>query len=165
MWLDDNPLIVARGRSAARGGSELMLWSEHVHRALDFAVAAMGVILLAPIFLIISIAIKLDSDGPIFVREPILGYGNRRIHLFKFRFVSTRGRGDTPSLPMRIGQALSETGIDELPQLFNVLRGELSINRPPPSRCPNPLLNKVKPGMVQSDQIFAARKQCLGDRQ
>ena len=166
MWLDDNPLIVPRGRSAARGGSELMLWSEHVHRALDFAVAAMGVILLAPIFLIISIAIKLDSDGPIFVREPILGYGNRRIHLFKFRFVSTRGRGDTPSLPMRIGQALSETGIDELPQLFNVLLGELSIIGPPPSRSPNPLLNKVKPGMVsQWDQIFAARKQRLGDRE
>ena len=162
MWLDDNPLIVPRGRSAARGGSELMLWSEHIHRAFDFAAAAMGVILLAPIFLITSIAIKLDTDGPIFVREPMLGHGNRRIHLFKFRFVSTRGRGDT--LPMRIGQALSETGIDELPQLFNVLLGELSIIGPPPSRSPNPLLNNVKPGMVQWDQIFAARKQRL-DRQ
>jgi len=94
----------------------------------------------------------------------MLGHGNRRIHLFKFRFVSTRGRGDTPSLPMRIGQALSDTGIDELSQLFNVLRGELSIIGPPPSRSPNPLLNNVKPGMVQWDQIFAARKQRL-DRQ
>ena len=50
-------------------------------------------------------------------------------------------------------------------QLFNVLRGELSIIGPPPSRCPNPLLNKVKPGIVQWDRIFAPRKQRLDDRQ
>jgi lipopolysaccharide/colanic/teichoic acid biosynthesis glycosyltransferase len=67
MWLDDNPFILPHSRSAARGGSELMSWSEHIHRTSDFAAAAMGVILLAPILLVTSIAIKLDSDGPIFV--------------------------------------------------------------------------------------------------
>jgi lipopolysaccharide/colanic/teichoic acid biosynthesis glycosyltransferase len=136
-----------------------MSWSEHIHRTFDFAAAAMGVILLAPIFLITSIAIKLDSDGPVFVREPMFGHGNRRIQLFKFRFVSTRGGGNAPARPTRIGQALSETGIHELPQLFNVLRGELSIIGPPPSPCPNALPNKVKPGMTQWAQMFASRKQ------
>jgi lipopolysaccharide/colanic/teichoic acid biosynthesis glycosyltransferase len=136
-----------------------MLWSDHIRRAFDFAAAAVGVIVLAPIFLITTVAIKLDSNGPIFVREPMLGHGNRRIHLFKFRFVSTHEGGDTPAFPTRIGQALSETGIHELPQLFNVLRGELSFIGPPPSRSPNPLLNKVKPGMIQGKQIFARRKQ------
>jgi lipopolysaccharide/colanic/teichoic acid biosynthesis glycosyltransferase len=73
-----------------------MSWSEHIQGTFDFAAAAMGVILLAPIFLITSIAIKLDSDGPVFVREPMFGHGNRRIQLFKFRFVSTRGGSNAP---------------------------------------------------------------------
>jgi lipopolysaccharide/colanic/teichoic acid biosynthesis glycosyltransferase len=142
-----------------------MLWSEPLHRTLDFVAAATGMILLAPIFLVTSIAIKLDSGGPIFIREPMFGHGNRRIQLFKFRFVRTGGDGK-PGRPTRVGQALSETGIDELPQLFNVLRGELSIIGPPPSRSPNPLLNKVKPGMVSPwGGIFAARKQRLDNRQ
>jgi lipopolysaccharide/colanic/teichoic acid biosynthesis glycosyltransferase len=159
MCLNDYPFIVPHSRSAARRGSELMSWSEHIHRTCDFAAAATGVILLAPIFLMTSIAIKLDSDGPVFVREPMFGHGDRRIQLFKFRFVSTRGGANAPARPTRIGQALSETGIHELPQLFNVLRGELSIMGPPPSPCPNALLNKVKPGMIQWAQMFASRRQ------
>ena len=144
-----------------------MLASERINRIFDLVAAATSVILLAPIFLVTVIAIKLDSDGPIFIREPKFGHGNRKIQLFYFRFASARGDGKFSVQRLtRIGQALSETGIDELPQLFNVLRGELSIIGPPPSQSPNPLLNKVKPGMVsQWDQIFAARKQRLGDRQ
>ena len=71
-----------------------MLWCERIHRTFDFAAAAMGIILLAPIFLLTSIAIKLDSDGPIFVREPMFGHDNQRIQLFKFRLVSTHGAGN-----------------------------------------------------------------------
>ena len=53
----------------------------------------------------------------------------------------------------------------QLPQLFNVLLGELSLIGPAPSPCPSPLLSKVKPGMIQWGQSFVARKQRLGDRQ
>jgi lipopolysaccharide/colanic/teichoic acid biosynthesis glycosyltransferase len=158
MWLDDGP-------AAARGGTELMFGSERVHRMLDFVAAAMGVILLAPIFLVTSIAIKLHSDGPIFIRECKFGHGNRQIQLFKFRLMSGCQDHKTPARPTRIGEILSETGIDELPKLFNVLRGELSIIGPPPSPCPKPLLNKIKPGMIQWDRFFAAWKQRLDDRQ
>jgi lipopolysaccharide/colanic/teichoic acid biosynthesis glycosyltransferase len=155
MRLDDDELIVQGSRVLARGGAEPMVGSERIHRVFDFVAAATGVILLAPIFLITAIAIKLDSDGPIFVRESKFGYGNRKIQLFNFRLVSAHGDSNTPVWRlMRIGQILSETGIDELPQLFNVLSGELSIFGPPPSRSPNPLLNKVKPGMLQWDQSF-----------
>jgi polysaccharide biosynthesis protein PslA len=136
MWLDDNPFIVPHSRSAARGESELMSWSEHIHRTFDFAAAVTGVILLAPILLVTAIAIKLDSDGPIFIREPKFGHGNRKIQLFKFRLMSARRDGNTRERLTRIGQILSEIGIDEVPQLFNVLRGELSIIGPPPSRSP-----------------------------
>jgi lipopolysaccharide/colanic/teichoic acid biosynthesis glycosyltransferase len=106
MRLDDDQLIVQGNPAAARGEAELMLGSERIHRMFDFVAAATDVILFAPIFLVTSIAIKLDS-------------------------------------------ILCETGIDELPQLFNVLRGELSMIGPSPSPCPNPLLNKAKPGMIQ----------------
>jgi len=150
MWLDDGP-------AAARGGAKLMSGSERIRRMLDFAAAATGVILLAPIFLVTATAIKLDSDGPIFIREPMFGHGNRRIQLLKFRLVSGCGDGNIPAHLTRLGRVLCETGIDELPQLFNVLRGELSIIGPPPSRCPKPLLNKIKPGMIQWAQIVATR--------
>lgn len=158
MWLDDDPLIVQDSRSADRGGDKLMLASERIRRIFDFVAAASSVILLAPIFLVTAIAIKLNSSGPIFIRELKYGYGNRRIQLIKFRLASARGDGNTAARRTRIGQILSETGIDELPQLFNVMRGELSIIGPPPCRCPDSLLNKVKPGMVQWAQIFATRK-------
>jgi lipopolysaccharide/colanic/teichoic acid biosynthesis glycosyltransferase len=156
MWLDDGP-------AAARGGTESTLGSEGLHRVFDFVAAAAGMILLAPIFLVTSIAIKLDSDGPIFIREPRFGQGNRRIQLLKFRLVSGYGDGITPPRLTRLGRILCETGIDELPQLFNVLRGELSIMGPPPSPCLKPRLNKVKPGMIQWAQIVATRNRPAGD--
>jgi polysaccharide biosynthesis protein PslA len=164
MCLDDDPLIVQGNSSAARGGSEPMFGSERIRRMFDVVAAATGAILLAPIFLATAIAIKLDSEGPIFIREAKFGYGNRKIQLFKFRFANARGVGNAPAGLTRIGQILSETGINELPRLFNVLLGDLSIIGPAPSPFPNPLLNKVKPGMVQWDQIFAARKQRLDGR-
>jgi lipopolysaccharide/colanic/teichoic acid biosynthesis glycosyltransferase len=158
MRLDDGQLIVQDSPSAARDGTELMLRSERIHRIFDFVAAATGVILLAPIFLVTSIAIKLDSHGPVFIREPKFGPGNRRIQLFKFRLVCGCGDGNTPARLTRVGRVLCETGIDELPQLFNVLRGELSIIGPPPSPRPDPPLNKIKPGMIQWAQIVATRK-------
>jgi polysaccharide biosynthesis protein PslA len=138
-----------------------MFRSERIHRMFDFVAAATGVILLAPIFLVTAIAIKLDSDGPIFIREPKFGHGSRKIQLFKFRFMSQCH--STPPRLTRIGQILPETSIDELPQLFNVLRGELSIIGPSPSPYPNPLLNEVKPGMVQWPHIVATRKWRSGE--
>jgi lipopolysaccharide/colanic/teichoic acid biosynthesis glycosyltransferase len=162
MRLDDDELIIQGSRVVARSGTEPMLGSERIHRVFDLGAAATGVIVLAPIFLITAIAIKLGSDGQIFVRESKFGYGNRRIQLFKFRLMSGC---ETPQRLTRVGQFLSETGIDELPRLFSVLRGELSVFGPSPSRGANPLLNKVKPGMVQWDQIFATSKQRLGDQQ
>ena len=148
MWLDDDPMMVEDGHSAARGGIDPMLASERIRRIFDLVAASTSVIVFAPIFLVTSIAIKLESDGPIFIREPMFGHGNRRIQLFKFRLMS-----DCMTFPRltRVGQILCGTGIGELPQLFNVLWGELSIIGRPPSPCANPLLSKGKPGMVQWD--------------
>jgi lipopolysaccharide/colanic/teichoic acid biosynthesis glycosyltransferase len=135
-----------------------------IRRALNFTAAVIGLILFAPTLLVISIAIKLDSPGPIFIRKPQFGRGNQRIELFKFRFMSAGGDGNTRARLTRVGRILYGSGIDELPQLFNVLRGELSIIGPPPSPCSNPLLNKIKPGMIQWSQIVATRNRSGEDR-
>jgi lipopolysaccharide/colanic/teichoic acid biosynthesis glycosyltransferase len=145
------------GPAAARGGTKLMLGSERIRRMLDLVAAATAVMLLAPIFLVTVIAIKLDYDGPILIREPMFGHGNRRIQLLKFRLVSGYKKDNTRPRLTQLGRILCETGVDELPQLFNVLRGELSIIGPPPSPCPKPLLNKIKPRMIQWSQIVATR--------
>ena len=65
-----------------------------IYRVFDFAAAATGVILFAPIFLVTSIAIRLDSRGPIFIREPQFGRNNQVIQIFKFRFVSAREKAE-----------------------------------------------------------------------
>jgi polysaccharide biosynthesis protein PslA len=88
----------------------------------------MGLTLFAPILLITAIAIKLDTLGPIFIRKTLYRYDNRAIKVLKFRVVTTGVEGDRVNSGVtRVGQILSQSGIDELPQLFNVLRGEMSI--------------------------------------
>jgi lipopolysaccharide/colanic/teichoic acid biosynthesis glycosyltransferase len=154
MWLDENRAFAQDGQFAARGGTDQVSGSECITRIFDLIAAATSVVLLGPLFLVIAVAIKLGSGGPIFIREPIFGYGNRKIRLFKFRLMSARGGRE----PTCIDQFLRETGIEELPQLFNVLRGELSIIGPPPSHRFNPVLNRVKPGMIQWELIFAPRQ-------
>ena len=93
-------------------------------RVIDIVVATMGLILFAPILLLASLAISLDSEGPIFIREALPG--NQAIRALKFRVAFAAGNRINSRMT-RIGQILSLTGIDELPQLINVLRGEMSI--------------------------------------
>jgi lipopolysaccharide/colanic/teichoic acid biosynthesis glycosyltransferase len=114
------------------------------------AAATMGLILFSPLLLITSIAIKLDAPGPILVRETLYGYKNRPIQILGFRLVAAYAENDrTSSRLTRVGRILSQTGIDELPRLFNVLRGDMSIVGPPPNPHRDALLNRVKPGMTR----------------
>jgi lipopolysaccharide/colanic/teichoic acid biosynthesis glycosyltransferase len=107
-----------------RDGPKVMLGIEpRIRRIFEFAAAATGAVLLAPIFLMAAIAIKLDSRGPIFIRDSQLGRSNRAVPVFRFR-LAKRGIWQRPNL---IGLVLNGTGVDHLPQLFNVLRGEMSL--------------------------------------
>ena len=115
------------GHALARGDTGPMFGLEpYIHRIFDFVLAAMGVMLFSPILLITSIAIKLESRGPIFVRESQFGYNNRVIKVLKFR-LGRDGNSNNPVHLTWVGLVLSQTGIDELPKLLNVLRGEMSI--------------------------------------
>ena len=147
-------------------------------RVFDIFVAGFGLLLLSPLFLLVSLAIKLDSAGPVFFVQKRHGYNNDTIPVVKFRTMRVVEDGETAatftqattcdSRITRLGRILRRANIDELPQLFNVLRGEMSIVGP----RPHPIaLNKmfeeritpfsrrhnVKPGLTGWAQVNGFR--------
>src|SRR5437899_7042520 len=108
-------------------------------RTFDITVSLVGLVVLSPLLLLIGLVIKLDSPGPIFFRQERIGKGFRPFFIFKFRTMvqdlSGRGRlitvGDDPRIT-RPGGFLRKTKIDELPQLINVLKGDMSLVGPRP---------------------------------
>ena len=121
-----------------------------VKRMIDIAGAATGLLLAAPLFLVIAIAIKLTSPGPVFFAQERYGWRKRRFRMLKFRTMVTdadarladlevRNEAGGPVFKIRndpritrVGGILRRTSLDELPQLWNVLRGEMSLVGPRP---------------------------------
>lgn len=117
-------------------------------RLLDIALAALGLVLMLPLMLIVALAIKLEDGGPIFYMAERVGEHGRLFKMFKFRSMAPAAdqkepvslqlgaavlhkRVDDPRVT-RVGRWLRRTSVDELPQLFNVLRGEMSMVGPRP---------------------------------
>ena len=104
-------------------------------RILDILISLFLVILLSPLFLIISIAIKLDSQGPIFFRQTRTGLNGKDFTLLKFRSMAADNdvydfkTGDKIT---KVGHFIRKTSLDELPQLINILKGEMSFVGPRP---------------------------------
>jgi lipopolysaccharide/colanic/teichoic acid biosynthesis glycosyltransferase len=94
---------------------------------LEIVAATTLLLCLAPILLISSVAIKLDSGGPVFTRVTRRDTSNRPIQVLRFRVVAASVPGENNQRLSRVGVALTQSGIAELPQFFNVLRGEISI--------------------------------------
>jgi lipopolysaccharide/colanic/teichoic acid biosynthesis glycosyltransferase len=108
-------------------------------RPFDIAGSALGLVLLSPLFLVIAMVIKLDSPGPVFFRQERVGKGGRLFRIFKFRSMiadaSHRGTALTVRADRRItrvGEFLRRSKLDELPQLMNVLAGDMSLVGPRP---------------------------------
>lgn len=108
-------------------------------RSFDILVAALGLFVLSPLFLLIAIAIKLDSRGPVFFKQERIGKGFRSFLIYKFRTMieNASARGGPITIGMdpritRVGRWLRETKLDELPQFINVLKGEMSLVGPRP---------------------------------
>ena len=93
---------------------------------LEIIAATTLLLCLAPILLISSVAIKLDSGGPVFTRVTRRDTSNRPIQVLRFRVVAASVPGENNQRLSRVGVALTQSGIAELPQFFNVLRGEIS---------------------------------------
>lgn len=125
-------------------------WRMAVKRALDFLAAAAGLAALSPVFIATAAAIKLTSPGPVFFRQVRCGLNGRRFVLYKFRSMSADAESRRDELEhlnemggpvfklsndprlTPVGRLIRKASIDELPQLFNVLRGEMSLVGPRP---------------------------------
>ena len=119
-------------------------------RGLDYGLALFALLLFSPLLLIIAIAIKMDSPGPILFKQTRIGLNGRRFDMFKFRSMYTDAEARLEKLMSQneagkgmfkmtndpritpLGQTLRKFSLDELPQIFNVLRGEMSLVGPRP---------------------------------
>jgi lipopolysaccharide/colanic/teichoic acid biosynthesis glycosyltransferase len=108
-------------------------------RLLDIVVSLIGLICLLPLMLLVAVLIKLDSSGPIFFRQERIGRGFRPFQIFKFRTMVDNPRTTGALITFakdpritRMGRILRATKIDEIPQLINVLNGEMSLVGPRP---------------------------------
>ncbi len=117
------------------------MYSRFAKRILDFVLSIIGIVFLLPVWIIVPILIKLDDGGPVFYLAPRIGKDSKKIFMYKFRSMkvdnkdirnadgSTYNSADDPRVT-KIGRFLRKTSIDELPQLFNVIKGEMSLIGP-----------------------------------
>jgi len=113
--------------------------AERSGRLLDIGAAALGLALLSPLFLLVGLWIKLDSPGPVFYRAARVGRNGAPFRLYKFRSMVAGADRQGPGITAtgdarvtRVGRFLRSTKLDELPQLINVLKGEMSLVGPRP---------------------------------
>jgi lipopolysaccharide/colanic/teichoic acid biosynthesis glycosyltransferase len=145
--------------------------SRGLKRTLDLVVAAFLIVFLAPLFIVFAIAIKFESRGPVFYRAARAGWHGQTLHVLKFRkmYDGATGRALTGNFDprfTRIGRLLARTKLDELPQLWNVLRGQMSLVGPRPEDVGFVNLHaeeyrdilSVRPGITGLTQLAFARE-------
>jgi lipopolysaccharide/colanic/teichoic acid biosynthesis glycosyltransferase len=144
------------------------LFGQVAKRAFDIVAAIMLLIMFSPTFLLISLAIKIDSRGPVFRRHARYGYSGEEILVWRFRFNEITGRATYSSCLTRVGRVLHSSGLEDLPRLFNVLDAEMSIVGPEPFLAvPERQLqeqfllhsrrHKVKPGLIGWARVNGCR--------
>jgi lipopolysaccharide/colanic/teichoic acid biosynthesis glycosyltransferase len=109
----------------------------HIKRLMDLVLAALGLLLAAPLFPFLALAIKMDSPGPVFFRQPRLGQNGTSFSIFKFRTMVDAPPDEEPRWAVagdpritRVGWLLRKSRLDEVPQLINVVKGEMSLIGP-----------------------------------
>lgn len=160
-----DPLVDISGSTMSESG-------KNIKRMIDVVVSTLVLVLLSPLYLVVALLVKWDSHGPVFYTQQRVGYHNRPFNIIKFRTMvndaETVGRpqlsSDNDPRITRVGHYLRKYRIDELPQFWNVLRGDMSIVGPRPERqyfidqiikrVPSyALLRQVRPGITSLGMV------------
>lgn len=112
-----------------------------VKRVIDLVLSVLAAVILSPLFLILFIAIKMDTPGPIFFKQKRVGINKTHFHILKFRTMRIDTPKDTPTHLLgnpdqyitKVGKFFRKTSLDELPQIFNIIKGEMAIIGPRPA--------------------------------
>jgi len=146
------------------------MYKKYFKRLLDIVLATGGIVVLAIPLGIIAIAIKADSDGPVFFKQKRVGKNKEHFEILKFRTMRTDTPKDVPTHELsdpqkwitKVGKILRKTSLDELPQIFNIFKGEMSVIGPRPALWNQYDLieerdkydaNSVRPGLTGLAQI------------
>jgi len=116
-------------------------WQQNIKRLIDVAAALIAITLLLPLYFFIAIRVKLSSAGPVFYSQERIGLKGKPFHIHKFRSMFTDAENNGPALSSETDQRITAWGkvmrkwrLDELPQLWNILKGEMSLVGPRPER-------------------------------
>ena len=164
--LFDTPLLLVKG-------SGLTPSERIVKRIMDLTLCLIAMIPAAPIMLLVALAIKLEDGGPVFYKQERVTRGGKRFHILKFRSMIVDAEKDGRSIPAtghdpritKVGRFTRATRIDELPQLLNIIKGDMSIVGPRPERVEHmekygenvpefDFRTKVKGGLTGYAQIY-----------
>ncbi|WP_270640618.1 sugar transferase [Longibaculum muris] len=146
------------------------MYNNYIKRVIDFILSLVGLILLSPVFIILCLWIKLDSKGPILFKQKRFGKNKTFFYIYKFRTMRIDTPSDMPTHMLsnpdqyitRAGKFLRKTSLDELPQIINILKGEMAIIGPRPALWNQDDLiaerdryhaNDIKPGLTGWAQI------------
>ena len=147
-----------------------MIYNKYIKRMIDFILSLMGLIILSPVFIILCIWIKTDSRGPVLFKQKRFGKDKSYFNIYKFRTMRTDTPSDMPTHMLsnpeqyitKCGKFLRKTSLDELPQIINILKGEMSIIGPRPALWNQEDLiekreqyhaNNIRPGLTGWAQI------------
>lgn len=117
------------------------MYEKYIKRGLGFLLSLLGIIILSPILLIICLAIKIDSKGPIIFKQKRVGKNKKYFSIYKFRTMKSETPKEMPTHLLnnpdvfitKVGKFLRKTSLDELPQLFNILKGDMAVIGPRPA--------------------------------
>jgi lipopolysaccharide/colanic/teichoic acid biosynthesis glycosyltransferase len=141
-------------------------WQQNLKRLMDVVISITAILLLSPLLLLVSLRTRISSPGPIIYSQERIGYKGRRFTIYKFRSMYVNAEENGPALSddddpriTKWGKVMRKWRLDELPQLFNILMGDMSLVGPRPERAYyvkqivaiNPYykyLLKVKPGLT-----------------
>lgn len=141
----------------------MSLWGRFVKRLFDIVCSLVGMICLSPLYLAVYIALRWQGDGPVIYKQERIGYKGKPFYIFKYRtMIVNSEENDAPVLACKgddrltpVGKFLREHHLDELPQLLNVFRGEMSFVGPRPER--KYFIDKIKEFNPDYDYLYLIR--------